>query len=72
MSGSADKALGQRRVAGAENPVGQAVDAQLGFHRGLDVDLGQDPEALGLQRFRHLRQRTREVLLRQDAMESLA
>ncbi len=40
------RAVGQGRVAGAQDPVGPEVDAQLFAQRGLDVNLSQDAEAL--------------------------
>ena len=40
----------QRWIAGTENPVRPPVDSKLGLHRGLHVDVGEDAEALCLQR----------------------
>jgi hypothetical protein len=41
--------VGERRVARAEDEVGLAVDAELLFHGGLDVDLAEDAESFGLE-----------------------
>jgi hypothetical protein len=57
-----DGAVRQRRIAGAENAIGFAVDTELGLHRGLHVDIGQHPETLGLERFGHPRHRLIETV----------
>ena len=47
-----ERRVGELRVAGSEDHVRPAVDAELLLHRLLDVDLGDDAEALGLERCR--------------------
>ena len=39
----------QRRIAGAQPPIGAAIDAALVPHRGPHVDLGQDAKVFALQ-----------------------
>jgi len=39
----------QRRIAGAQDPIGAVIDAELGPHRGLHVDLRQNSKAVALQ-----------------------
>ena len=43
----------QRRIAGAENAVGPALDTELGLERRLHVNVGQHAETLGLERLGH-------------------
>ena len=44
-----ERPVGERWVAGAEDQVGLAVDAELLLQRGLDVDLAEDSESLRLE-----------------------
>lgn len=62
----------QRRIASTENPVGPTVDSELGFHRGLDVDVGQDAESLYLQRLGHGNDGLWEGQTAQLAVETVA
>ena len=41
--------MGHDRIAGSENAVGAEVLADLRLQRGLDIDLGEDAEAVLLQ-----------------------
>ena len=42
--------MGERRVAGAEDSVGRALDAELFLQRRLDVDVAEDAEPLALEK----------------------
>ena len=53
-------AVGQRRVARPEDPVGWHVRTELLLQRRLYIDLGEHAEALCLQRQRDTSQRVRE------------
>ncbi len=64
--------LGQRWVASPQNAIRAALGAELGLHRGLHVDLGQDAEALGRKGLGHPRERLGKVLLRQKVVEAVA
>jgi hypothetical protein len=46
----AERAPGKRRIAGAENSIRSNIDAELGLHGGLNVDIGKDSEALAPER----------------------
>jgi len=37
--------VGERRTACTENPVRAHIDAEFGFHRSLNVDIGEDTES---------------------------
>ena len=62
----------ERRVARAQDHVAAKVDAELLLQRGLDVDLGEDPEAFLLQGSRDLLQRLLEARLLQAAFEPVS
>ena len=63
--------MGQWRIASTENPIGQPVDAELGFHRGLNVDIREDSEPLGFECSGHDVDRLREALLLQDTVKAV-
>ena len=67
-----ERAVRQWRIAGAQDAVGAAVDAEFGLHRRLDVDLGEDAEALGLEGLGHLGHGLGEVLPGQDTLKAVA
>ena len=45
--------MGELGIAGAEDDLGVDVDVELVLQRLADVDLGEDPEALLLERVFH-------------------
>ena len=47
--------VGERRIAGAKNPVERQVDAEFFFHRTGHIDIAQHAETLGLERGQHSR-----------------
>ena len=65
------RAMRESRVAGAEDAVGPLLDAELGLHGGLHVDLGQDAEALGLQGLGDARNAAAEILLVEVAVKAV-
>lgn len=48
--GGHDRPVSERRIVRAKDQVRRTIDIELRLHRRLDVDLGQDSEALGLER----------------------
>ena len=48
------RAVGKRRIAGAENSIGPPFDPQLGLHGRLHIDIRQDSEALDLEGLGHV------------------
>jgi len=63
----AEGAIGQRRVARAEDDILAKVAVELGFQRLLDVDGCQDPEPLRLQCIRSPRHRVSIRNIKGDA-----
>jgi hypothetical protein len=42
--------MGQRRIAGAEDPIISEIDVEFFLHRCFDIDFGQNAKSLGFER----------------------
>ena len=63
--------MGQRGVTGTQNAMRRDINAQLGLHRCLHIDLGQDAKAFAFERGRHPLKRNRKISPAQAGMQTI-